>query len=88
MLTIAVGRAQLDVGDLRRRDRDVLAALVGDPQHVGRAGQRRLDARLEFVAIRVFGELDVDLAGGLGHSDAYVHHATLPAAWRATTVAA
>ena len=39
--------------------------------------------RLEVVAVSVFGELDVDLAGGLGHSDAYVHGATLPAARRA-----
>ncbi len=28
-----------------------------------------------FVTIGVVGELDVELAGGLGHSDAYVHRA-------------
>ena len=33
----------------------------------------------EIVAVSVVGELDVELAGGLGHSDAYVHEPTLPA---------
>ena len=77
--TVAVRGPELDVGDLRGGDPDVLAPLVGDPQHVAGAGERRLDARLEVVAVRVVGEFDVDLKGGLGHSDAYVHAATLPA---------
>ena len=48
-----LGAADLDVGDLGRRDPDVAAALVGDPEHVGRAGERRLDSRLELVPLAV-----------------------------------
>src|SRR5215204_6578875 len=37
--TITVVRAELDVGDLRRRDADPPAPLVRQPHHVDRAGQ-------------------------------------------------
>ena len=73
---VAVGRAELDVGDLRGRDADVLATLVGRP--TARRSRRRAPLRpwpSDFVTIGVVGELDVELAGGLGHSDAYVHGA-------------
>ena len=43
---VAIGGADLDVRDLGRRHADVATALVGDPQHVGRAAERRLDLRL------------------------------------------
>ena len=38
-------RAELDVGDLGRRHADLAAPLVGEPQHVDRAGERGLDVR-------------------------------------------
>ena len=38
---VAVVRADLDVGDLRRRDADPPAPLVGEPQHVDGAGRGR-----------------------------------------------
>ena len=72
---IAVRRTEFDVGDLRGRDADVLAALVDEPQHVTRTGEGRFDLGLQLLAIGVVGKLDVELARGLGHSDAYVHRA-------------
>jgi hypothetical protein len=72
-LSGALGRAELDVGNFRCWYANVVAALVGDPQHVARSGERRLDTRLQVVAICVVGEFEVDLTRGLGYSDAYVH---------------
>jgi hypothetical protein len=75
----ALGRAELDVGNFRCWHADVVAALVGDPQHVARSGERRLNTRLQIVAICVVGEFEVDLTRGLGYSDAYVHTVRLQA---------
>ena len=64
---------ELGVGDLGRRNEGLVPALVGDGQHVAGSCQCRFDALFEIVPICVVGELDADLARGLGHSDAYVH---------------
>ena len=69
----ALGRAELDVGNFCCWHADVVAALVGDPQHVARSRERSLNTRLQIVAICVVGEFEVDLTRGLGYSDAYVH---------------
>ena len=74
-------RAELDIGDLRSGNEGLVTPFVCDGQHVACARERRLDPLLEIVTIRVIREFDVDLAGGLRHSDAYVHESTLPAGW-------
>ena len=65
--------AELDERDLGGGDADVAALLVGEPQHVDRTGEGGLDLRLDGGAIEIVGELEADLAGGLGDADAYVH---------------
>lgn len=65
--------AELDVGDLGSGDEGFVTTFVGDRQHIGRTRQRRLDPLFEIVTICVVGEFNADLAGGLRHSNTYVH---------------
>ena len=53
-------------------ERRPAAALVDEPQHVGGAAERGFDPGVHVVAL-VVGDLDVELARGMGHADSYVH---------------
>ena len=68
----AVVGPNLDVCDLAGRYGDAPAALVGDPQDVGSAGEGGLDGPLDGRALFVI-DFHADLARGLGHTDSNVH---------------
>lgn len=68
----ALGRADLNVSDLRRGNCDVAAPLIGDPQHVGGTAQRGFAARFHIVAGGVI-DVERDLARGLRYTDSDFH---------------
>src|SRR5690606_17057738 len=69
---VAVDRTELDVGDLRCRDRHLAAPTVDQREHVDGAAQRRLDGLFDRLALAVV-ELEIELAGSLGDTDSNVH---------------
>jgi hypothetical protein len=69
---IAVGRADFDVRDLLRRNSHPAAALVDQPEHLGSAAEGGFDPGVDLFTLLV-GELDAELARGMGHADSYVH---------------
>src|SRR3954469_10235276 len=65
--------ADLDVGDLRRRDADLAALAVGEPQPPTLVLDGVFDGGDELVAVGVVGHFDFDLLRRVGHADPDFH---------------
>ena len=70
---LAVGPAELDVGDALGGHAHVAAQPVGHPQHLLGAGEHAFDAGLERLTVDVARQFDGELFGGLDDADAQVH---------------